>query len=119
MAGRFFIFPANSKFRLDPARAEEAPLADRFKNGEQSRRHKNNPQPEFVIHDDDARDEAQRADDPARETSVTVEVGFEKPAHGKNLPRRAQKPSVAIRFLILILILIETGREQIKIIDDD
>jgi len=69
------------QFRFNPARAHEAPAAKRFKNGEQARRHKNQAKPPHIIHDDDARDEAQRADDAAREASVAVKVGFEKPAH--------------------------------------
>lgn len=85
------------EFRLNPASAHEAPFADRLKNGEQSRRHKNKPQPEIIVHDDDARDEANRADDAARDASVAVEVGFEKPAHGKKLTRRAPKAKGCLR----------------------
>ena len=86
-----------SKFRPNPARAHEAPAAQRFKNGEQSRRHKNQAEPPHIVHDDDARDEAQRADDAARKASVAVKVGFEKPAHEKNLPRRVPKAKSCLR----------------------
>ncbi len=89
--GQRKILRANLKFRLDPARAHDAPAAQRFKNGEQSRCHKNQSQPQHIVHDNDSRDEAQRADDAAREASVTVEVGLEEAAHGKKLARLPQK----------------------------
>jgi hypothetical protein len=80
-----------SEFRFDSACAHEAPAADGFINGEQSRCHKNNSQPEFVVNDDDPPDEAQRAGDTARKASVAVKIGFEEPAHGRNITRRVAK----------------------------
>ena len=84
-----------SQFCLDSAGAGNAPASKRFKNGEQSRRHKKNPQPENIVHDDDARDETDGADDPAREASVSVKVGLEESAHVKNLTDIFELPSIA------------------------
>lgn len=86
------------EFRFNSARAHKTPAAKRFKNGEQARPDKNQSEPQDVIaRDDDARDEANCADDAAREASVAVEVGFEEPAHGKNLTRGTQKAKSCLR----------------------
>ena len=63
----FFIY--FSDLRLDAAGAGEAPAAQRFIDGEQPRRHQNQSQPQRVVHGDDAGDEAERADDAARDAS--------------------------------------------------
>jgi hypothetical protein len=78
-----------SEFRFDPARAHEAPAAKGFKNGEQSRRHQNQSPQRIITGDNNPGDKANRPDDAARDASVAVKVGFEEPAHGENLPRRA------------------------------
>ena len=70
---------------FEPTGAHEAPAAQGFKNGEQSRHHKNQPQPEPVVHKNNARDEAKRADDPARHAAVMVDIGLEETAHGIKL----------------------------------
>ena len=82
------------KFRLDPARADEAPAAQRFKNGEQSGRHQNDSQPEIVVHHDDARDETQCPDDTARHAPMMVDVPAEKTVHIKKLAQYVPKTIV-------------------------
>jgi len=55
--GQRKILRGDLQFCFYPARAHEAPAAKRFKNGEQSRHHKNQAEPPHIVHDDDARDE--------------------------------------------------------------
>jgi hypothetical protein len=79
---------ARLEFRFNPARAHDTPAADGFKKSEQTRRHQNDSQPEIVVNDDDARDQAERADDAARDASAMVDVGSEKAAHTRKLAQR-------------------------------
>jgi hypothetical protein len=82
---------ARLNFRLDPARAHEAPAAKRFKQSEQARRHQNNSQPENVVHDNDAGDETQRADDAARDASAMADIGSKKTIHTEKIARCVPK----------------------------
>jgi hypothetical protein len=79
---------AVSNLRLEAAGADEAPTAQGFVDGEQSGHHKNQAQPQDVIHRDNARDEAKRADDTARNAASAFDVGTKELAHNKNLPQR-------------------------------
>ena len=88
----FCIFLLHSDFRLEAAGAGEAPAAQGFVNCEQTGDDKNQAEPQFVIHEHDARDEAQRADDAARDAPVASDVGAEEITHDGNL---AQAISVA------------------------
>ena len=77
----------------DTARAHDTPAAQGFKNRKQSRRHKNQPQPEPVVHKNNARDETQRADDAAGHAAAEIKVGLKEPAHGEKLARCVPKTS--------------------------
>lgn len=98
MAGTFFIF-TQSKFCFHAARAHEAPAAKRFKKSEQARRHQNNSQPENVIHDDDARNETQRADDAARDAPALADVGSKKTIHTEKIAQYVPKAKRCSRIL--------------------
>jgi hypothetical protein len=82
---------ARLEFRFNPARADETPTADRFKNGKQSSRHKNQSPQRIIAGDDDSGNEAQRADDAARQPAMAAEIGSEEFVHTENLARRAPK----------------------------
>jgi hypothetical protein len=90
MAGRTNF--ARSDFGSDAAGAHDAPARHRLKNGEQTRHDENQSNPPFhVTGNDDAGDEAQRANDAAGHAAVAIEVGFEEPAHGNKLAHRVPK----------------------------
>ena len=73
------------ELRLDPARADETPAADGFKNGEKTRHHKNQSPQRIVAGDDDSGHEAKRPDDAARHAPVTIKVRPEKSVHAGKL----------------------------------
>ena len=81
-------------FRFDAAGAGEAPATQGFVDGEQSGHDKNQAQPQHIIHENNARDQAERAGDAARNATVALNVGPEEIAHEENL---AQGFSVASR----------------------
>jgi hypothetical protein len=70
---------------LDAAGAGETPTAQGFVNRKQAGDHKNQSQPQIVIHQHNAGDEAERADDTARDATVALDVRAEEIAHGGNL----------------------------------
>ena len=84
-----------SDFRLDAAGAGETPAAQGFVNRKQTGDDKNQSEPQFVIHQHDAGDEAERADDAARDASVPADVGAEEIAHGQKVARYFPKAKVA------------------------
>lgn len=79
------IFNTASRFsdlRFDAAGAGETPAAQGFVDGEQSGDDKNQSEPQHIIHEDDASDEAKRPDDTARDAPVPLDVGAKEFAHG-------------------------------------
>lgn len=85
-----------SNLRFDPAGAGETPTAQGFIDRKQSRDHKNQSQPKFVIHQNDSRDEAERTDDTARNASMASDVRAEEIAHGEKIARFFQKPRLPV-----------------------
>jgi hypothetical protein len=79
-------------FRLDAAGAGEAPAAQGFVDGEQAGDHKNQTEPQAEIHQDDAGDEAERANNAPRDAAIALDVWAKELAHDGNL---AQSFSVA------------------------
>ena len=75
----------------DTTRAHETPAAQGFKNGEQSRRHENQPPQRIVAGNDNPGNETQRADDAARHATAEIKVGLEEAAHGEKLARYVPK----------------------------
>jgi hypothetical protein len=67
---------------FDTARAHETPAAKGFKNGEQSRHHKNQPPQRIVAGNDNPGNETERADDAARHATAEIKVRLEEAAHG-------------------------------------
>lgn len=81
-----------SELGFEAAGADQAPARDGLKNGEQPRHDKNQPDPPFhVARHNNARDEAQRANDTARHAPAMAEIGLEKAIHARNLARRVPK----------------------------
>jgi len=71
-----------SNFGFDAAGAHDAPSRYRLKHGKQTRHHQHQSEPQHIVHDDDARDEAQCADDPARQAAAVTDIRLEKTIHG-------------------------------------
>ena len=90
---------ARSDFGFQPAGAHEAPACYGFKNGKQSCRHQNQSEPQHIVHGDDARDEAQRADDTARQAAAMTDIGLKETAHRGNLAHRVPKKQVEVALL--------------------
>ena len=86
-----------SDFGSDAARAHETPTANGFKKGEQTCDHKNQPEPKRVVHYDNARDKAERADDTARDASAMADVGSEKAVHTKKLAQCVPKTTGSLQ----------------------
>jgi hypothetical protein len=76
--------PVRSDPSLDAAGAQEAPAGSRLKNSEQAR-HNQDQAPQRMIANDDAGDEAQRADHPARHAPAVIQVWMKKLLHVTNL----------------------------------
>ena len=71
------------KFRPDAARADKAPLGGGLNNGEDPRHHQNQA-PQRIVADNDAGDEAKRADDAARDPPLATQIGPKEFAHARN-----------------------------------
>lgn len=97
MGQRKINFRAVLYLRLDAAGAGKTPAGKRLVNGKEAGDDEHQAQPQDEIHQNNAGDEAERADDTARDASVTFDVGLEEMAHGQNL---AQRFSVASRRVI-------------------
>jgi len=72
---------------LTPQRGQ-APTAQRLVNGEQPGDDEDQSQPQHIIHDDDAGDEAQRPSDAARNAAVRLRLGRKNWLTPENLPQR-------------------------------
>ena len=72
-----------SDLGFDATGAYDTPSCYGFKNGKQARHHQNQPEPQQIVHDDDAGDEAQRADDPARQASAVTDIGLKETTHDR------------------------------------
>jgi hypothetical protein len=70
-----------SDLGFEPAGAHDAPARHGLENGEQSRRHKNQPDPQMEVHRNDAGDEAQCPDDPAGESAPMADIGLKESVH--------------------------------------
>jgi len=70
-----------SDFRPNPTSPYQAPAPHRFTNGKQSRRHKNQPQPQHVINDDDPRNQTKRPNHAAGNAALSFDVWSEETAH--------------------------------------
>jgi hypothetical protein len=87
---------ARSDFGSDTAGAHNAPARYGFKNSEQACRDQNQSgPPQNITRHNNARDQAERADNAARHTTVAVEIGFEEPAHKEKLAHRVPKTTVS------------------------
>lgn len=84
------VWTLNSEPGFNPASADDAPFGGGFKNGEQTGHNQNQP-PQCVVADNDAGDEAKRADDSARQPPVAVQIWTKEFAHDKKLAYRALK----------------------------
>ena len=86
---------AESNLRLDAAGAGEAPAGERLVDGEKPGDHKNQAQPKVVIHQNDPRDEEERAADAAGDAALPLDVGLEETTHDENLTHRISVASGA------------------------